>query len=260
MLKNEGVNILFFNLLTVCFMPFVGTVIGALSSFLGKGYSKRMNAVLSGFAGGVMMAACVWSLLIPSVEYASSYGKLSFLPACIGLVLGVIVMIYSDMFFSERTSETSARKTKLLFWAVTVHNIPEGMAVGAAFSTYMIHKTEDLLMGAMILSFGIAVQNIPEGAIVSLPFEKDGTSKVTSFLYGVLSGAVEPVAIFITIALSGVLVPMLPFALSFAAGAMMYVVIKELIPEYTGSEMEKIGIIAFVSGFSLMMSLDVAFG
>lgn len=242
-------------------IPLIGTTLGASLTFLGRNKtSEKTNAVLSGFAGGVMVAASVWSLLLPSIEYSSEYKSFSFVPACVGLFMGIALMIFSDDAIEKRVSAIENRKTKLLFFAVTLHNIPEGMAIGAAYAAYIYSKTESLALSAFVLSMGIAIQNIPEGAIVSLPFEKEGKGKLKAFLYGVLSGIVEPVAVVITVLISGFLVPILPYMLSFAAGAMIYVVIKELIPEYVGKTNENIGIISFVGGFSVMMSLDVALG
>lgn len=249
-----------FKVFTGALIPLIGTTVGALFSFICPEKSTdKFSSLISGLASGVMVAASVWSLLLPSIEYADSYGTFSFVPAVAGLFAGVLFMMLSDKFIEKISSAYRNRKHNFLYFAVTLHNVPEGMAIGAAYAAFLYERTEALLLSAFLLSFGIAIQNIPEGAIVALPFaETKGKRK--GFFYGVLSGAVEPVAVFVTVLLSSLLVPVLSYMLSFAAGAMIFVVFSELSGDFTnGTEKEK-GITAFVSGFSLMMSLDVAFG
>lgn len=248
---------MFLKVLMGAMIPLVGTTCGALIAFVTlKRISCRTTAVLSGFASGVMVAASVWSLLLPAIEFAS-YDGYGFVEPCIGLSSGLLLMIYFESFFRKYTANNG--KEKLMYFAVTLHNLPEGMAIGAAYSAYVCSGDETLALCALILSVGIAIQNIPEGAIVSLPF-KENFSKIKRFIFGVLSGIIEPVAVLITVALSDFLVPILPFMLSFAAGAMIFVVLKELIPDFSEEKSFCTGIISFFLGFMLMMSLDVALG
>lgn len=237
-------------------LPLVGTTAGSLIAFAPfKKLSRGISALLSGFASGVMLAASVWSLILPATEY-SSLGRFCFVEICIGLTSGLIMMLLSESFINKKLHNES--KEKLLYFAVTLHNIPEGMAIGAAYSAYICIGDESLALSALLLSIGIAVQNIPEGAIVSVPLENMKSSK--AFINGVLSGVVEPVAVILTVLLSELLVPVLPFMLSFAAGTMIYVLLKELVPDFSDAEEYKRGITAFFTGFMIMMSLDVALG
>lgn len=248
---------MFLKVLSGALIPLVGTSVGSLIAFVSlKRMSDRITALLSGFASGVMVAASVWSLLLPAIEFASYDGS-GFLEPCIGLSSGLLLMIYFESFFGKYTANNS--KEKLMYFAVTLHNLPEGMAIGAAYSAYVCSADESLALSALLLSVGIAIQNIPEGAIVSLPF-KENFSKIKRFTFGVLSGIIEPVAVLLTVALSNFLVPILPFMLSFAAGAMIYVVLKELVPDFSEEESFRVGVISFFCGFMLMMSLDVALG
>ncbi len=251
---------MFFKVFIGAVVPFIGTSVGALVSFFSpKKNTDKVSAVISGFASGVMVAASVWSLIIPSVEYSESYGKFSFVPAAVGLFVGTVFMLLSDRFIEMKEKNSICKKRNLMYFAVTLHNIPEGMAIGAAYSAYLFGRTDALLLSAFVLSLGIAIQNVPEGAIVALPYAAE-ENKHKGFFYGVLSGAVEPVAVFITVLLSSVLVPVLPYMLSFAAGAMLYVVMIELSGDFANENTKEKGITAFILGFSVMMSLDVALG
>ncbi len=250
-------------------VPFLGTTLGSALVFLMSGkMNKSVQRALTGFAGGVMVAASVWSLLIPSMDQSAHMGKLSFIPAVVGFMLGMMFLLVLDTFTphmhmgSEKAEGVKSRldRTTMLVLAVALHNIPEGMAVGAVFAGLLADSAEITLMGAFALSLGIAIQNFPEGAIISMPLKAEGVSKGKAFLYGAMSGAVEPLAALLTILLSGIMVPILPYLLSFAAGAMIYVVVEELIPEMSEGEHSNIGTIFFAVGFSLMMILDVTLG
>ena len=257
------------NVLLGIIVPFLGTALGSALVFLmGGKMNSNLQRALTGFAAGVMVAASVWSLLIPSIYQSAHMGKLSFIPAVVGFLLGMIFLLVLDTFTphmhlnSEQAEGVKVKldRTTMLVLAVALHNIPEGMAVGAVFAGLISDSTEITLLGAFALSIGIAIQNFPEGAIISMPLKAEGVSKGKSFLYGALSGAVEPLAAILTILLSGIMVPVLPYLLSFAAGAMLYVVVEELIPEMSEGEHSNIGTIFFAVGFSLMMILDVALG
>lgn len=250
-------------------LPFVGTTLGAACVFFMKGQMKPLvQKMLLGFASGVMVAASVWSLLIPAMDMSEEMGKYAFIPAAAGFLLGILFLLGMDravphLHMGAECSEgpkCSLKKTTMLVLAVTLHNIPEGMAVGVVFAGMLSQNTEITVAGAFALSVGIAIQNFPEGAIISMPLKSEGTGKVKAFLYGMLSGAVEPVAAVITILLAGFITPVLPYLLSFAAGAMLYVVVEELIPEASEGEHSNIGTIGFAAGFVLMMILDVALG
>lgn len=214
------------------------------------------------------MAASVWSLLIPAMDMSEEMGKYAFIPAAAGFLLGILFLLGMDravphLHMGAECAEgpkCSLKKTTMLVLAVTLHNIPEGMAVGVVFAGMLSQNTEITVAGAFALSVGIAIQNFPEGAIISMPLKSEGTGKGKAFLYGMLSGAVEPVAAVITILLAGFITPVLPYLLSFAAGAMLYVVVEELIPEASEGEHSNIGTIGFAAGFVLMMILDVALG
>lgn len=250
-------------------LPFLGTSLGAgCVFFMRKTFRPSLQTLLNGFAAGVMVAASVWSLLIPAMEQAADLGKLAFLPAAAGLWTGVLFLFFLDRkipqtYVPGSKAKEAEKKRRMLVLAVTVHNIPEGMAVGVAFAGWMSRNTSMLMAGAFALSVGIAVQNFPEGAIVSLPLCADGMSRKKAFLCGVLSGAVEPAAAFATICAAWLAVPALPGLLSFAAGAMLYVVISELVPELNSKKHGNggnVGVISFSAGFSIMMILDVALG
>lgn len=250
-------------------IPFLGTTLGSSCVFFMR---REMNAglhrVLTGFAAGVMCAASIWSLLIPSMEQASNMGRLSFLPTFIGFWLGILFLLGIDRIvphlhrYSTEAEgvKSRLRKTTMLTLAVAIHNLPEGMAVGAVFAGWLADDSSISSVGALMLALGIALQNFPEGAIISMPLKAEGVSKGKAFLYGVLSGAVEPIGAIATILLAWLIVPALPYFLSFAAGAMIYVVIEELIPEMSAGKHSNAGTIAFAAGFSLMMVLDVALG
>lgn len=221
--------------------------------FLKKYINEKLEKILIGFAAGVMIAASIWSLLIPSLEKSEFLGLFSFIPAASGFLLGMFFL----MFIDHLTNKIEKKKDMLNF-AVTLHNIPEGMAVGVVFASVISTNNPILLAGALALSIGIAIQNFPEGAIISMPLKAKGSTKLQAFKAGVLSGAVEPIASIVTILLTNIVVPILPYLLSFAAGSMIYVVSSELIPEYGGkSNYKNIGV-AF--GFVLMMTLDVLLG
>lgn len=250
-------------------IPFLGTTLGAVCVFFMKNdLSDWVKKLLTGFAAGVMVAASIWSLIIPAMEQAADMGKLSFVPALIGFWIGIGFLLAIDSFTphlhvgSEEAEgvKTKLNKTTMMVLAVAIHNIPEGMAVGVVFAGFLAGKANITMMGALALSIGIAIQNFPEGAIVSMPLALEGHGKGKSFVYGVLSGAVEPLAAVITIMLSSIIIPALPYLLAFAAGAMMYVVVEELIPEMAEGEHSNAGTIAFAVGFTLMMVLDVALG
>ena len=250
-------------------LPFLGTTLGAACVFFMKGQMKPLvQKMLLGFASGVMVAASVWSLLIPAMDMSEEMGKYAFIPAAAGFLLGILFLLGMDravphLHMGAECAEgpkCSLKKTTMLVLAVTLHNIPEGMAVGVVFAGMLSQNTEITVAGAFALSVGIAIQNFPEGAIISMPLKSEGTGKGKAFLYGMLSGAVEPVAAVITILLAGFISPVLPYLLSFAAGAMLYVVVEELIPEASEGEHSNIGTIGFAAGFVLMMILDVALG
>ncbi len=211
------------------------------------------------------MAASVWSLLLPSIEYASDMGKWAFVPAAAGFLLGIIFLQVLDRIIpmvqkQSVPSDGRIYKTTMLVLTVTLHNIPEGMAVGVAYAGYLSGKSEFTLAAAIVLSVGIAIQNFPEGSIISMPLKAQGKTKYNSFLTGVVSGVVEPIGALLTIAAASVIVPILPYLLSFAAGAMFYVVVEELIPDMTQGKNSNFATLAFTIGFCIMMTLDVALG
>ena len=250
-------------------IPFAGTSLGsACVFFLRKTLNKQIQRALTGFAAGVMVAASIWSLLLPAIEQSESMGKLSFIPAVVGFWIGIFFLLFLDHVTphlhlnskeSEGPKKNFSRTTKMLL-AVTIHNIPEGMAVGVVYAGYLTGHTQITMMGAMALSIGIAIQNFPEGAIISMPLRSKGMGKTKAFVGGVLSGIVEPIGAVLTILAAGLIVPALPYLLSFAAGAMLHVVVEELIPEMSAGEYSNIGTVFFAVGFSLMMILDVALG
>ncbi len=236
-------------------LPFAGTVIGAaLVFFSGRSVGERTHRAIRGFSSGVMLAACIWSLLIPSMELAENRGTPAAVPAATGFLVGVVFFLMCDRLLLKHTRFGHSR-TSLSIFAVAVHNLPEGMAVGAIYAEILCGGPSVGLSAALALAIGIAVQNLPEGAIVSLPLYSEGHSKARSFLYGALSGAVEPLGALLTILAAGIAVPLLPYLLGFAAGAMMYAVLEEF-----GDGAEALWIITFSCGFVLMMSLDVLLG
>lgn len=251
-------------------IPFIGTAAGAGCVFFIRNQLKPLvQKSLLGFASGVMVAASVWSLLIPSMNQSEHMGKFAFVPAAVGFLLGIGFLLMMDRLIPHlhigcnqaEGPSCSLKKTTMLVLAVTLHNIPEGMAVGVVFAGMMAETTEITLAGAMALSIGIAIQNFPEGAIISLPLRsEENMGKGKAFLQGALSGIVEPVAAGLTILLFRFIEPALPYLLAFAAGAMIYVVVEELIPEASEGEHSNIGTIGFAAGFVLMMILDVALG
>ena len=250
-------------------IPFLGTTLGAACVFFMKrSMSETVQKILSGFAAGVMVAASVWSLLIPSIEQSETMGRLSFLPAVIGFLFGILFLLLLDHVIPHLhvgSQESEGPKTKLqratmMVMAVTLHNIPEGMAVGVVYAGYLSGEQSISAMGALALAIGIAIQNFPEGAIVSMPLHAEGVSRKKAFLQGTLSVIVEPLGSLLTIMAAGMIIPALPYLLSFAAGAMIYVVVDELIPEMTAGKHSNIGTIFFAVGFSLMMILDVTLG
>lgn len=257
------------NILLGIFIPFAGTTLGsAMVFFMKKEMNQRLQKLLLGFASGVMIAASVWSLLIPAIGMAEDAGGIAWIPAAAGFLLGMGFLLVLDtvtphLHFTEEKPEgmpSHLKKTTMLVLAVTLHNIPEGMAVGVTFAGAMAGNGALTLAGAFALSVGIAVQNFPEGAIISMPLKGQGISRTRAFAYGTLSGIVEPAAAFITILLTGLVVPFLPYLLAFAAGAMIYVVVEELIPEAQEGAHSNIGTVGVALGFVLMMILDVALG
>lgn len=250
-------------------IPFLGTTLGAAMVFLLK---KEMNSVvqkaLVGFAAGVMIAASIWSLLIPSMEMAEASGLIAWLPAAVGFMIGILFLLFLDSVIPHLhmdTDQPEGRKSTLgkstmMFLAVTLHNIPEGMAVGVVLAGVLSGNTSITAASALALAIGIAIQNFPEGAIVSMPLLGNGFSKPKAFAYGFFSGAVEPIAAVITILLTSMIEPVLPYILSFAAGAMIYVVVEELIPETQSGSHSNIGTIGVALGMVVMMILDVALG
>ena len=257
------------NVISGLLIPFAGTTLGAACVFfMKKSLHPGVQRALTGFAAGVMVAASIWSLLIPAMEQSAALGRLAFLPAVVGFWLGVGFLLALDMLVphlhqgadSPEGPKTGFSRTTMLVLAVTLHNIPEGMAVGVVYAGYLTGSTQITAMGALALSLGIAIQNFPEGAIISMPLKAEGASRGRAFWLGTLSGAVEPVAALLTVWAAGLVVPALPYLLSFAAGAMLYVVVEELIPEMSQGEHSNLGTLCFAFGFTLMMALDVALG
>ncbi|MDE6010356.1 MAG: ZIP family metal transporter [Muribaculaceae bacterium] len=250
-------------------LPFAGTTLGAACVFLMRNkIAPKLQKTLTGFAAGVMVAASVWSLLIPSIEMTGKEGILSLIPAIVGFTVGVAFLLLLDNVVPHQHLDSDRpegprshlSKTAKLVFTITLHNIPEGMAVGVALAGALEHNSYMPMAGALALSLGIAIQNFPEGAIVSMPLGTAGNSRLKSFLMGTLSGIVEPAAAILTIWLATIIVPVLPYLLALAAGAMMYVVVEELIPETQEGEHSNMGTIGFSIGFLLMMALDVLLG
>ena len=250
-------------------IPFAGTALGsACVFFMRKDLSVTVQKSLTGFASGVMVAASIWSLIIPAMEQSEHMGKLSFLPAAAGFWAGILFLLildslvphlhlYSD---SAEGVKSKLKRTTMMVLAVTLHNLPEGMAVGVVYAGLLSGNTSITAGGALALALGIAIQNFPEGAIISMPLHAEGRSRWKAFADGALSGAVEPVGALLTILASTLIIPAMPYLLSFAAGAMMYVVVEELIPEMSYEPHTNIGVVMFAVGFTVMMALDVALG
>ena len=250
-------------------IPFLGTSLGAACVFfMKKNLSDMVQRSLTGFAAGVMVAASVWSLLIPAMEQSAGMGNLSFVPAVVGFWIGILFLLGLDHIVPHlhvKSGQTEGpksqlRRTTMMVLAVTLHNIPEGMAVGVVYAGYLSGSAQITAAGALALSLGIAIQNFPEGAIISMPLRAEGMKKGKAFCGGVLSGVVEPIGAVLTILAAQLVVPALPYLLSFAAGAMLYVVVEELIPEMSQGSHSNIGTLFFAVGFSIMMMLDVALG
>lgn len=250
-------------------IPFLGTAAGAACVFFMKSsLGDLVQRSLAGFAAGVMVAASIWSLLIPAIEQSTALGKLSFLPAFAGFWLGVLFLLALDHLIphlhigSEQAEgpKSSLSRTAMMVLAVTLHNIPEGMAVGVMYAGFLFESSQITAASALALSLGIAIQNFPEGAIISMPLRAEGEKNGRAFLGGVLSGVVEPIGAVLTILAAQFIIPARPYLLSFAAGAMLYVVVEELIPEMSQGRHSNIGTVFFAAGFSLMMVLDVALG
>ncbi|MCI9405575.1 MAG: ZIP family metal transporter [Oscillospiraceae bacterium] len=251
------------------FLPFFGTVLGAACVFfLRGGLHLTIQRALTGFTAGVMTAASIWSLLIPAIEQAQAMGIWSFFPAVAGFWLGILFLLLLDKTIPHlhqnasqpEGPQTHLKKTTMLVLAVTLHNIPEGMAVGIVLAGWAAGNETITVTGALALSVGIALQNFPEGAIISMPLRAQAVGRSRAFLYGVLSGVVEPLAAVLTIWAADLLLPALPYLLSFAAGAMLYVVVEELIPEASDGIHSNLGTLFFAAGFTLMLALDVALG
>ena len=250
-------------------IPFLGTSLGAgCVFFLKKSLSDGIQRALTGFAAGVMVAASVWSLLIPAMEQAADLGRLAFFPAAVGFWLGILFLLLLDHLIPHlhqnslqaEGPKSQLQRTTMMVLAVTLHHIPEGMAVGVVYAGYLAGTAQITAAGALALSLGIAIQNFPEGAIISMPLRAEGMPKRRAFWDGVLSGIVEPIGAVLTILAAGIVVPALPYLLSFAAGAMLYVVVEELIPEMSQGQHSNVGTMFFAVGFSVMMVLDVALG
>ena len=250
-------------------IPFVGTTLGsACVFFMKKSLNDLVRRSLAGFAAGVMVAASIWSLLIPAIEQSEDMGKLSFLPAFIEFWVGVLFLLLLDRLIphlhvgSEQAEGPKSKlgRTTMMMLAVTLHNIPEGMAVGVVYAGFLSGNTQITAASALALSLGIAIQNFPEGAIISMPLRAEGERKGRAFLGGVLSGVVEPIGAVLTLLAAQFVIPALPYLLSFAAGAMLYVVVEELIPEMSQGRHSNLGTVFFAVGFSVMMVLDVALG
>ena len=251
------------NIIIGILLPFIGTTLGASLVYIMKNKIKsEIERFLLGFASGVMIAASVWSLLLPAIEIETSKNSIAWIQPSIGFASGILFLLLIDMIvpYFKFNKETKLKRTTMLILAVTIHNIPEGMAVGAIFAGFLSGKAGITYAGALALSIGIAVQNFPEGAIISMPLKSEGYKKTTSFIIGTLSGIVEPIAAILTILLTNLLTPLMPFLLSFAAGAMIYVVSEELIPGANTQKQSSIGTRGVGIGFMIMMILDVALG
>jgi ZIP family zinc transporter len=250
-------------------LPFIGTTLGAATVFLFKNeINPKLRKFLFGFAAGVMIAASIWSLILPAAELAVKYGQPEWLPPVVGFVAGMLFLLALDTFVPHQHVAcekpegvaSNLKKSNLLFMSVTLHNVPEGMAVGAVFAGLLATGAEMTLAAALSLSIGIALQNFPEGSIVSLPLKTEGKTKAQAFLFGAASGIVEPIAALVTIAFSSIITPVLGYLLAFAAGAMIYVVVEELIPESQDGKHSNIATLGVMLGFAIMMVLDMALG
>ena len=242
-------------------IPFIGTSFGsAFVFFMKKDMNDKIQKMTVGFAAGVMIAASIWSLILPSVEMAENQNLIPWFPATLGLILGIVFLIVINKLAERLENKRNGKKLNMLLFSVTLHNIPEGMAVGVCFAGFLAQNAGIGLIEAMLLAIGIAIQNIPEGAIISMPLKMEGANKGKAFWYGVFSGIVEPISAVITVLLINIVVPLLPYLLSFAAGAMIYVVVEELIPEMHKKERSMMGVIGLTAGFTLMMILDIALG
>ena len=250
-------------------IPFIGTAAGSVCVFfMRKELSREVQRALTGFASGVMVAASIWSLLIPAIEQSGEKGSLKFLPAATGFWAGILFLLLLDHIIPHlhrsigqvEGPRSKLTRTTMMVLAVTLHNIPEGMAVGVVYAGFLSGRMDITAGGAFALALGIAIQNFPEGAIISMPLHTEGKSKARSFAYGALSGAVEPAGGALTVLAAGLIVPAMPYLLSFAAGAMMYVVVEELVPEMAAGRHSAVGVTMFAFGFNLMMALDTALG
>lgn len=257
------------SMLIALVLPLAGTTLGSsFAFFLKKSMGELLQKALLGFAAGVMIAASVWSLLMPSIEMAENQGVTGWLPAAVGFLAGMGLLLLIDHFLPHQHIDnpnpegvpTTMKKPTMLIFAVALHNLPEGMAVGVVLAGFLTGETGIALAGVIVLALGIAIQNVPEGAIISMPLVSSGLSRRKAFLYGFLSGVVEPLGALIMVACVGIMTPALPYILAFAAGAMMYVVVEELIPETQAGRHTNVGAIALAFGFVLMMILDVALG
>ena len=262
-------NKMLINVFEGILIPFVGTTLGAACVFfMRKTLSKLLQRALAGFAAGIMVAASIWSLLIPAIKQSENMGTLSFVPAVVGFWIGILFLLALDHLIPHlhvgcdqaEGPKSKFGRTTMMVLAVTLHNIPEGMAVGVMYAGFLSENAQITAISALALSLGIAIQNFPEGAIISMPLRAEGESKRKAFLGGVLSGVVEPIGAVMTILVAQLVIPALPYLLSFAAGAMLYVVVEELIPEMSQGQNSNIGTLFFSLGFSLMMILDVALG
>jgi len=255
--------------LSAIFLPFVGTIIGSAFVFFLKGQMSRvLQRSLTGFAAGVMVAASVWSLIIPAMDQSAHMGKLAFLPAFVGVWGGFLFLLLLDRLIPHlhlnsqcpEGTQCNLGKSTMMVLAVALHNLPEGMAVGVVAAGWLTGNESISAAAALALSMGIALQNLPEGAIISMPLKSNGMRRGRAFGYGVISGVIEPIGAILTILLASLVVPVLPYLLSFAAGAMLYVVVEELIPEMSEGDHSNVGTVFFAVGFTLMMMLDVALG
>ena len=262
-------NKMLINVFEGILIPFVGTTLGATCVFcMKKTLSKSVQRALAGFAAGIMVAASIWSLLIPAIKQSENMKTLSFIPAVVGFWIGILFLLALDHLIPHlhvgcdqaEGPKSKFGRTTMMVLAVTLHNIPEGMAVGVMYAGFLSENAQITATSALALSLGIAIQNFPEGAIISMPLRAEGESKRKAFLGGVLSGVVEPIGAVMTILVAQLVIPVLPYLLSFAAGAMLYVVVEELIPEMSQGQHSNIGTLFFALGFSLMMILDVALG
>ncbi len=253
------------NVIEGIFIPLLGTSLGAACVFFLKDdISDRLNRALTGIAAGIMVSASFFSLILPSLEESAHLGRFAFVPTVIGFLVGILFLLMLDLLIphihldkSEEGPDSRLKKTTKLMLAVTLHNLPEGMAMGIVYAGWLHGNNTISLSGALALALGIALQNFPEGAIVSMPLRAEGMRKSKTFLYGVLSGVVEPIGAVLTIFAAGVFLPILPYLLSFAAGAMFYVVVEELIPEMRDGDHSNVGTICFAVGFALMLALEV---